>query len=113
MLTVDGDDVEPLLARVAELWVTGLCPCGCPTVLLAPRGDLHDSEAEALFTETVTNTGAFATPHELLLFVHPSGWPSSLELVTYGDATPTEFPPADVFDPPQRYDRPGRDGACS
>ncbi len=114
MLGVAGDDVEPLRARVADLWVTGLCPCGCPTVLLAPHGDLRDpeaDEAEALFTETVTKPGASTIPHELLLFVHPTGWPSSLELVTHGDATPTEFPPVEVFDPPQRYDRPGRDVA--
>lgn len=110
MLGVAGDDVEPLCARVADLWVTGLCPCGCPTVLLAPHGDLRDPEAEALFTETVTKPGA-STIHELLLFVHPTGWPSSLELVTHGGATPTEFPPVEVFDPPQRYDRPGRDVA--
>ncbi len=79
--------------------------------ILARHGDLHDPEAEAVFTETVTKPGAFAIPHELLLFVHPTGWPSSLELVTHGDATPTEFPPVEVFDPPQRYDRPGRDVA--
>ncbi len=93
--------------------VTCLCECGCPTILLALRGTQHEPQAESLFAETWTRPGAFEIPHELLLFVHPDGWPFSLELVTYGDATPTEFPPAEVFDPPQRYDRPGRDTPLS
>ena len=108
MLGVAGDDVEPLCTSRGPVGDGSLCPCGCPTVLLAPHGDLHDPEAEALFTETVTKPGA-STIHEVLLFVHPTGSPSSLEFVTHGGATPTEFPPVEVFDPPQRYDRPGRD----
>jgi len=104
MLSLDGDDVVRVTSHIPGLWVTGLCPCGCPTILLAPHGEAQDAQAEVLFTETWTKTGVYDIPHELLLFTHPGGWPSSLELVTYGDAIPTGFPALEAFDPPRRRD---------
>ncbi len=67
-----------------ESWTCGdgSLPVWCPTILLAPRGKQHEPQAESLFSETRTRPDIYEIPHELQLFVHPDGWPSSLELVT-------------------------------
>jgi hypothetical protein len=105
LLEADFEGVDALRKQAETVRVKSKpCECGCPTIDLltardAPRAPqrvpFHDLVVEA----TTPDAGNAEEFFELLLFVK-AGRLALLELVTFTDNPPSEFPPPSVFEPP-------------
>jgi hypothetical protein len=84
-----------LLARHAE--VTGLCSCGCPTFSLSvDKSQCSPAEIDPRASVKHAHSDDLDPPIDLLLFAR-GGWLEAVELVWYGDAPPSSFPPLSHF----------------
>lgn len=105
LLAVDDPRVEPLRAQRRSVVATGLCGCGCASINLAV--DRAQAQPAALCSPPIEASlnrarAWLADPDEaygLLLFLD-EGWLSLLE-IWWIQKPPSQFPPAQAFDPPE------------
>jgi hypothetical protein len=103
LLSVDAPGVDALRQQASVATVVGRCPCGCATIYLsvdrsaAPQSSIRRSPA--IDTQRPL-TDDPEQVNDLILFLD-DGWLERVEIVHYGETPPEEFPPPDVFLPPQ------------
>jgi hypothetical protein len=93
-----GGSPEALRLRqqVPSLVAVARCDCGCPTIEFDTPGAASDAVSFPLDVEGQVLGRDDEPPVDILVFVR-DGRLSSLELVSYGDGTPSEWPPVDLI----------------
>jgi len=96
-LLVDDEAFAELREQVPSLVVVRRCACGCPTVEFGQSGVAPEAVARPLGIEGRATGNIGDAPIDILVF-ETGGYLSSLELVSYSEQAPAEWPPLDSIE---------------